>query len=106
MVIDSPRDMRFVMFPAYGFAALLVALSPLMWLLYERVGPSATGGFLLGSAVYYGTYEVVHVLVHLPRVQRRNVLVRAAARHHEAHHRTDLMRHYNFNFAIPLFDVL
>ena len=64
--------------------------------------------FVLVVIAYYALYEVLHALAHLPADAplARVRAVRALTHHHRVHHDPALMRSWNFNFAIPLFDVV
>jgi sterol desaturase/sphingolipid hydroxylase (fatty acid hydroxylase superfamily) len=53
-------------------------------------------------------YELLHSASHLPSDHwlAQNRVVQWVSRHHRIHHDPKLMRTYNFNFALPLFDWL
>ena len=81
---------------------------PIFLLLYAVLPANLAWLFLLAVVVYYGVYEVLHALAHIP--DDHPVAgwrpVRALTHHHRVHHDPALMRRYNFNFAIPIFDAL
>lgn len=108
MAIDAWDDLRWVLFPPWALPLLVATVVPLAaglaWLL------PANYPWLLVLAVitYYGLYEILHALAHLPddHALAGTAPVRALTTHHRLHHDPALMRHWNFNFAVPIFDVL
>jgi hypothetical protein len=108
MAVDGWRDIRWVLFPPWALPLLVGSVLPLFLVLGLVAPPDAAWLFLLGVIAYYGVYEVFHALAHLPEghALAGSALVRAVTHHHRVHHDPALMRHYNFNFAIPIFDRL
>lgn len=107
MDCDGPEDLRWILLPAWGFAAVILAMSPVALALY-KIDRNATWMFLLGLAVYYIVYELLHTAAHLPASHpaTRSRIIQAVTHHHRVHHDPRLMRRFNFNFAFPIFDVL
>jgi hypothetical protein len=104
MGIDGIEDLRWVLFPPWALPLLVVSVLPFALLLW-LVG--ATGWawlFLFAVVLYYGIYEVLHALAHVPVDSL--VAVQTLTRHHRVHHDPALMDRWNFNFALPLFDWL
>ena len=64
MLCDSIRDVRWVLFPWWGFAAVVALLLPIARLL-ETLEPNLGALFMLATALYYIVYEVLHALSHL-----------------------------------------
>ena len=108
MAVDGWEDLRWVLFPPWALPLLVVTVLPLVLAVRLLASPDASWLYLLGVIAYYGVYEVFHALAHLPagHALAGNALVRAVTHHHRVHHDPALMRRYNFNFAIPLFDRL
>jgi hypothetical protein len=108
MAVDELRDMRWVMFPPWALPMMLAAALPFFALLRWTAPPNVAWLFLAAISLYYGIYEVFHSLAHLPAGHPLAGLafVRAVTHHHRVHHDPRLMRRYNFNFALPLFDWL
>jgi hypothetical protein len=108
MAIDHPSDFRWVMFPPWALPAMVAGVLPVSFAVRAVAGANRAWLFLLGVIVYYGVYEVFHALAHLPESHpiAGNPIVRAITRHHRVHHDPSLMRRWNFNFAIPIFDRL
>jgi hypothetical protein len=105
MAYDSARDLKWIMLPSWGFAATVAVMSPLLgglWL----IEPNLMWMYLLAQGSYYAVYELLHTASHLPQDHwlAQSRLVKAVSRHHRIHHDRRLMRKFNFNFALPLFD--
>ncbi len=106
MQLDSPRDLKWVLFPAWGLLAVLLPMSPVFVALLSWGPANLAWLYLLALTVYYAVYETFHTLSHLPPDLpiARSSLVRAVTHHHRVHHDPRLMTRFNFNFALPLFD--
>jgi hypothetical protein len=106
MTIRDWRELRLVLIPAAGVLTIVVSLAPFAALM-GLVFTWNTGWLVLLSAgLYMVGYELSHLSYHLPPesfVGRRS-LVRALRRHHARHHDPRLMKRWNFNVTIPLFD--
>ncbi len=108
MGVDEMRDLRWVLFPVWAFPAILLTITPLVLALWTWTTPNLACLFLLAVLVYYTAYEFFHTMAHLPEehwLAGRHI-VRSLTHHHRVHHDPRLMRRYNFNFAVPLFDGL
>ncbi len=108
MAVEDREDLRWVLFPPWAMPLLVATVAPTAAALGWFAGARVAWLFLFEVVAYYGLYEVVHMLAHLPAEHpwagRR--LVRAATRHHRVHHDPALMDRWNFNFVVPLGDVL
>lgn len=108
MYIRDFRELKFVLLPAYGVAAIAVVTSPItagLWVVGER----NLAALWLASAMFYMlTYEWFHLAYHLPAdgaIGRWRV-TRWLRRHHQRHHAPPLMQRWNFNVTLPLWDHL
>ena len=108
-LIDSSRDLRVVLFPAFLLVAvtLLVAapLGALLgWLLVPGAGWLFSGAVLLG----YLLYEFVHLCDHLPERNplTRLPVIRTLREHHRQHHDPAISKEKNFNVTLPITDYL
>lgn len=108
MAVDAWPEIRWVLFPPWALPLLVATIVPLALLIGALGGARAAWLFVLVVIAYYALYEVLHALAHLPDSAplARVRAVRALTHHHRVHHDPALMRAWNFNFAIPLFDVL
>lgn len=108
LAIRSPRELRFVLLPAYGPLLLVLAASPPA-LLALALGLKNVAALWLASAVtYVVAYEWMHLASHLPpeSAAGRLRLVRGLRRHHQAHHAPHLMNRWNFNVTVPVWDLV
>lgn len=108
MAVDAWPEIRWVLFPPWALPLLVATVTPLAILIGAGAGARAAWLFVLVVIAYYALYEVLHALAHLPAdvPLGRWRAVRALTYHHRLHHDPGLMRQWNFNFAIPLFDAL
>ncbi len=108
MAIQSPRELKLVLIPAIGVAAILVAALPMAAAAGALLGANVGWLVLMSAAVYVVSYELTHMLYHLPEDGRVGGLrvVRALRAHHARHHDPRLMHRWNFNVTAPLFDWL
>ncbi|MGH7813901.1 MAG: sterol desaturase family protein [Candidatus Binataceae bacterium] len=106
MQVDEMNDLRFVMFEVW-VELLTIGTAALISLpIYFYAGHNLAWLYMLAVMSYYSIYEATHALSHLPEDNPVGAmrLVKALGYHHRVHHDPRLMRKYNFNFAIPLFD--
>lgn len=108
MAVDSWDDLRWVLFPWWALPLLVVSVLPFFLLIAHYSEWRTAWIFLLAVMLYYGIYEIFHTMAHLPEGGRfsGSRWVRRVTHHHRVHHDLALMRDYNFNFAIPLYDWL
>ena len=108
MAVDAWPEIRWVLFPPWALPLLVATVVPLALLVGAIAGARDAWLFVLVVIAYYALYVVLHALAHLPADAplARVRAVRALTHHHRVHHDLALMRRWNFNFAIPLFDVL
>jgi hypothetical protein len=108
MAVGAWPEIRWVLFPPWALPLLVATVVPLALLIGAVGGTRAAWLFVLVVIGYYALYEAVHALAHLPADASlaRAGAVRALTHHHRVHHDPALMRSRNFNFVIPLFDVL
>jgi sterol desaturase/sphingolipid hydroxylase (fatty acid hydroxylase superfamily) len=106
MAIREWRELRLVLIPATGVAAIVAGTAPLAWLVGHFVSYNCGWLVLVTSALYVVTYEVSHLSFHLPPESfvGRLWLVRVLREQHRRHHHPRLMQRWNFNVTIPLWD--
>jgi sterol desaturase/sphingolipid hydroxylase (fatty acid hydroxylase superfamily) len=106
MYIREFRELKFVLLPAYGVAAIAVVTSPITIALWAA-GQRNLAALWLASVVFYLlTYEWLHLAYHLPAegVVGGWRVTRWLRRHHQRHHAPELMQRWNFNVTVPLWD--
>ncbi|MDX1624893.1 MAG: sterol desaturase family protein [Wenzhouxiangellaceae bacterium] len=109
MPLGSVRDLRAVLFPPtlllffFGAFALPAGL-----LLTWAFSANVAWLFVATALAYYGSYEVLHTLYHLPDDSRvlRWPFVRSLQRLHREHHDPSCMQSHNFNITWPICDAL
>ncbi len=108
MYIRDWRELKFVLLPAYGVLGIVAVTSPItvaLWL----AGQSNLAALWLASVVFYMlTYEWFHLAYHMPAdgpIGRLRV-TQWLRRHHQRHHSPTLMRRWNFNVTLPLWDLV
>jgi sterol desaturase/sphingolipid hydroxylase (fatty acid hydroxylase superfamily) len=105
---DSPRDLRWILFPAYTVPVLVVVMIPVALGIGALITPNAGWLSLAVTSAYYLTYEFLHTAYHLPPSHSlaRNRVISALRRAHRTHHDPRLMTHVNFNVTFPVCDIL
>jgi hypothetical protein len=107
MLPEGSRDYRVVFFPAWLIVLFSAAMTAAWWALsFANANVGALFAFTLLAG--YLTYEIFHACEHLPPAHPLARLpgIRYMRRHHELHHRRELMQTHNFNLTLPLMDWL
>ncbi len=107
IVYDNPRDFYILFFPIEVVLGHALIYSPLAFFLVAWVATANAGYmFVLGSAVYFMLYEILHYISHLPdnhpilKIGYFNFM----REHHRLHHDPKIMNIKNFDIVLPLFD--
>ncbi len=108
MAMKSPRELRLVLIPAMGVLGIVLLAAPAAFVAGVLANENVGWLFLLTSATYVVGYELTHLCYHLPESSAlyRWSLMRFLREHHEEHHATARMQHFNFNVTVPLFDLI
>lgn len=106
MAVRSARELRFILLPAYGLLAILLASSPIALLFFWIGQPNIAALWVVSAVFYILSYEWLHLAYHLPEDSAigRLALVQKLRRHHQRHHAPHLMQRWNFNVTVPLWD--
>lgn len=106
MAMRSSRELQLILMPAY--AVLLVALlnAPVAYLASRLLAPNVGYIYLVTAMGFFLTYEWLHLAYHLPPSHPigRLRLVARLREHHRRHHDPRLMKSWNFNVTVPVFD--
>lgn len=107
MLPEGARDYRVVFFPAWLIVLFSVAMTAAWWAL-SLVNANVGALFAFTLLAGYLAYEIFHACEHLPPAHPLARLpgIRYMRRHHELHHRRELMQTHNFNLTLPLMDWL
>lgn len=112
MAVGDRREWYFVLMPKRAVAALGLLAIPLSTLVGWLSGADHGWVTLMTIGSYASCYEVLHLCYHLPKthpVRRLPAIGRALgwlSRHHARHHDPRLMRKWNFNVTVPLWDFI
>jgi len=106
MAILERREWRQVLMPASGVALIVVMLFPICSVIWLVGLPNLAILAFITNVAYVLSYEWLHLSYHLPPeswIGRRRV-IRFLGRHHAVHHAPSLMRLWNMNVTVPLWD--
>ncbi len=108
MAIESRRELHLVLIPPFGVAMITLSASPFAAAFGYFWSANAGWLVLVAVALYMVSYEVTHLLYHLPEDHfiTRSRAVRFLREHHRRHHDPRLMQRWNFNVTVPLWDVI
>lgn len=108
MAMRHARELRLILMPAYAVVLVFLIDAPFALLAARFVSVNAGCLFLATSMLFFLAYEWLHAAYHLPSdsfIGRLGVIARLRE-HHRRHHDPQLMKHWNFNVTVPLFDWL
>jgi hypothetical protein len=108
MSLRSTREFKFVLLPFYGIVAIFAMVFPIALLLGWLGQHNLSALFLATTMGYVLSYEWLHLAYHLsPTSLIGRLPVMGVLRHHHAtHHDPRLMRRWNFNVTVPLWDLI
>jgi hypothetical protein len=106
MAMRSRREFALVLVPPYGILLILATTVPIavvLAMLHQR-NPACL--FVATTTFYVVSYEWLHLSYHLPADSFIGGLwiIKKLRRHHATHHDPRLMRRWNFNVSLPLWD--
>lgn len=109
MALKSPREMWLILMPPYAIVLVFLTLIlPLGIGLTRFFGTNVAMLGVATSMVFFLSYEWLHLAYHLPPehpIARLGVIA-LLREHHRRHHEPRLMKRWNFNVTVPLFDWL
>lgn len=108
MGFTHPRELRWVLFPAWALPIFIALVAPLAYGLGRLATPNVGYIFYATCIGYYVFYEWLHTLYHVP--EERWIARRGWVRHlrqlHQQHHNPALMGVGNFNITFPIWDAV
>jgi hypothetical protein len=106
MAMRHPRELQMILIPAYGVLVLLASVVPYALLAALFLSLNCAMLVIICSLVYFIVYEWLHLSYHLPADSRvgRNRVIAHLRRLHQTHHDPRLMKRFNFNVTVGLFD--
>ena len=109
MALETPRDLRAVLFPPLLVVFFFGLFGVPMWVLLAwATTPNVAWLFIAVGIAYFLNYEVLHYAYHAPEGSwlPRHAAVRRLKALHQAHHDPALMSRCNFNITYPIGDLL
>jgi hypothetical protein len=108
MSLRSSRELWLILMPAYAIVLVFAMVLPFAFAAARLASPNAALLFVATSMVFFLAYEWLHMAYHLPpgSAVYRIPLLRRLRELHRRHHDPRLMKRWNFNVTIPVFDVL
>lgn len=108
MAVDSYRELKLVLIPAFGVGAITVGISPIAAGAGLLLTANCGWLVLLSSALYVVGYELTHLAYHLPKGHPVGDwrVIAWLREHHRRHHDPRLMQKWNFNVTVPLWDIV
>lgn len=106
MTMRERREWRLVLMPAYAIVLVFGMLVPLGLGVWRLLGMNVTLLFVATSMIFFLAYEWMHLAYHLPPEHpvSRIGLIQRLRELHRRHHEPRLMKRWNFNVTVPLFD--
>lgn len=103
---DDIREVFATAFTVISFILFIVLPFSLLNILLFNVNVGLI--FFATCMTYYSMYETIHMITHLPsnHILLKIPFMKAAKAHHQLHHNTRMMRHWNFNIALPIMDII
>lgn len=108
MQMRSKSELWLILMPAYAIVLVFFGVVPFALLVRALAGENAARMMVATSMLFFLSYEWLHMAYHLPAnsLVGRNRVIRALREFHRRHHDPRLMRTWNFNVTLPLFDVI
>jgi hypothetical protein len=106
MTMRSSREWRLVLMPAYAIVLVFVMMAPIAAAVWYFASRNVALLHLATAMLFFLAYEWMHLAYHLPQEHPigRLGIVRRLRELHRRHHDPRLMKRWNFNVTVPLFD--
>ena len=106
MEMRNRRELFLILMPAYAIVLVFGMVVPIAWLLSAHVSANVARLMVATSMFFFLSYEWMHMAYHLPKATRlgRNRVVGVLRELHRRHHDPRLMKKWNFNVTVPVFD--
>lgn len=106
LAMRAPRELRLILMPAYAVVLVALINTPLALLCARYLSLNVGYVYLVTSMLFFLSYEWLHFFYHLPPQSfiGRLAIIARLREHHRRHHEPRLMKHWNFNVTLPLFD--
>jgi hypothetical protein len=106
MEMRDRRELFLILMPAYAIVLVFLMVVPFAVALRAVAGENAARLMVATSMSFFLTYEWLHMAYHLPArsLIGRNRIIGALRELHRRHHDPRLMKKWNFNVTVPVFD--
>lgn len=106
MAMRSARELRLILMPAHAVVLVFFIDAPFALGVARVFSTNAGAIFLATSMLFFLAYEWLHCAYHLPEESAigRNAIIAKLRAHHLRHHDPRLMKQWNFNVTVPVFD--
>ncbi|HVY45480.1 MAG TPA: hypothetical protein VHB21_06350 [Minicystis sp.] len=108
MAMRSPRELYLILMPAYAIVLVFLLVVPFALATAWLASTNAALFVVIASMLFFLSYEWMHMSYHLPEgslIGRSRVVARLRELHRR-HHDPRLMKHWNFNVTVPVFDAI
>lgn len=108
MSIREKKELYYVLMPPYAILIVFCLVAPLAFGLGLLFSLNVACLIIITAMVFFLCYEWLHFSYHQPANTwiGRNRTIRKLRRLHRFHHNPRLMKKYNFNVTIPIFDLI
>jgi hypothetical protein len=108
MAMRSSRELWLILMPAYAIVLVFAMVLPLALVLAHFLGDNTALLMVITSMAFFLSYEWLHMAYHMPEDSRigRIPLIRRLRELHRRHHDPRLMKRWNFNVTVPVFDAI
>jgi hypothetical protein len=106
ITMRSGRELWLILMPAYAIVLVFAMVLPAAGLTAVLATTNAALLLLVTAMAFFLAYEWLHMAYHLPKESfvGRLSIIAALREHHRRHHDPRLMKRWNFNVTLPLFD--
>jgi hypothetical protein len=108
MAMRSNRELWLILMPAYAIVLVFMMVAPIAGLVAWLSSVNAAMFVLIAAMAFFLSYEWLHMSYHLPptSVIGRSRVIGKLREFHRRHHEPRLMKRWNFNVTVPVFDVI
>jgi len=106
MQLRSPRELWLILMPAYAIVLVFFMVVPFAVLTALLASTNAALLMVSTSMLFFLSYEWLHMAYHLPTNSfvGRLRFIQVLRELHRRHHDPSLMKRWNFNVTVPVFD--
>ncbi|HEY4122314.1 MAG TPA: hypothetical protein VGM56_30815 [Byssovorax sp.] len=108
MPMREGRELWLILMPAYAIVLVFALVAPLALGVAWLASTNAALLLVATAMVFFLSYEWLHMAYHLPAkgLVGGSAILARMREHHRRHHDPRLMKRWNFNVTVPVFDLL